>query len=196
MRISDWSSDVCSSDLLIEDTNMLEELVVVGYGTQTKKLITGATVQVKGEDLQRLSTPSVIGALQSQSPGVQITQSSGMPGEGFKVTIRGLGTIGNSRSEEHTSELQSLMRHSYAVFCFKKQTQQKNLNQTTPSDTTDKTKKQQNLKLINIPPTHNHNLRNITNKTNKARTSRTYKYETGENTKKQQSNKTSITYME
>src|SRR5690606_27301105 len=82
--------------ILIEDTNMLEELVVVGYGTQKKKLITGATVQVKGEDLQKLSTSSVLGALQSQSPGVQITQSSGMPGEGFKVTIRGLGTIGNS----------------------------------------------------------------------------------------------------
>src|SRR3546814_10857703 len=112
MRISDWSSDVCSSDLLIEDTNMLEELVVVGYGTQKKKLITGATVQVKGEDLQRLSTSSVIGALQSQSPGVQSTQSSGMPGEGFNVQIRGLGTIVNSSpiSEEHTSELQSLMR--------------------------------------------------------------------------------------
>lgn len=82
--------------ILIEDTNMLEELVVVGYGTQKKKLITGATVQVKGEDLQKLSTSSVLGALQSQSPGVQITQSSGMPGEGYKVTIRGLGTIGNS----------------------------------------------------------------------------------------------------
>src|SRR5690606_38125949 len=82
--------------ILIEDTNMLEELVVVGYGTQKKKLTTGATVQVKGEDLQKLSTSSVLGALQSQSPGVQITQSSGMPGEGFKVTIRGLGTIGNS----------------------------------------------------------------------------------------------------
>jgi len=82
--------------ILVEDVNMLEELVVVGYGTQKKKLITGATVQVKGEDLQKLSTSSVMGALQSQSPGVQITQSSGMPGEAFKVTIRGLGTIGNS----------------------------------------------------------------------------------------------------
>ena len=81
---------------LVEDVNTLEELVVVGYGTQKKKLITGATIQVKGEDLQKLSTSSVLGALQSQSPGVQITQSSGMPGQGFKVTIRGLGTIGNS----------------------------------------------------------------------------------------------------
>lgn len=81
---------------LAEDVNVLEELVVVGYGTQKKKLVTGATIQVDGEDLQKLSTSSVLGALQSQSPGVQITQSSGMPGEAFKVTIRGLGTIGNS----------------------------------------------------------------------------------------------------
>lgn len=81
---------------MVEDVNVLEELVVVGYGTQKKKLVTGATIQVDGEDLQKLSTSSVLGALQSQSPGVQITQSSGMPGESFKVTIRGLGTIGNS----------------------------------------------------------------------------------------------------
>lgn len=81
---------------LVSSISGLDEVVVVGYGTQKKKLITGATVQVKGEDLQKLSTSSVLGAMQSQSPGVQITQTSGMPGEGFKVTIRGLGTIGNS----------------------------------------------------------------------------------------------------
>src|SRR5690606_37353485 len=74
----------------------LDEVVVVGYGTQKKKLTTGASVHVKGEDLQKLSTPSILEALQSQSPGVQITQSSGMPGESFKVAIRGIGTTGNS----------------------------------------------------------------------------------------------------
>ncbi len=81
---------------LESDINTMEELVIIGYGAQKKKLITGATIQVRGEDLQKLSTSSVLGALQSQSPGVQITTSSGMPGEGFKVTIRGIGTIGNS----------------------------------------------------------------------------------------------------
>ena len=74
----------------------LDEVVVVGYGTQKKKLTTGASVHVKGDDLQKLSTPSILEALQSQSPGVQITQSSGMPGESFKVNIRGIGTTGNS----------------------------------------------------------------------------------------------------
>src|SRR5690606_3916291 len=74
-------------------SNTLDELVVVGYGTQKRRLTTGAMVQVKGDDIQKLSTTNVVGALQSQSPGVQITQSSGMPGQGFKVNIRGIGTI-------------------------------------------------------------------------------------------------------
>lgn len=81
---------------LKEDNEILDEVVVVGYGTQKKKLVTGATVQVKGDDIAKLNTVNALGALQSQTPGVNITQSSGMPGEGFKVTIRGLGTTGSS----------------------------------------------------------------------------------------------------
>ncbi|MDD4777244.1 MAG: TonB-dependent receptor [Fermentimonas sp.] len=82
--------------IMLEDTQALEELVVVGYGVQKKKLVTGATVQVGGDDITKLSTTSALSALQSQAPGVNITQSSGMPGEGFKVNIRGIGTVGNS----------------------------------------------------------------------------------------------------
>ena len=82
--------------VLKEDSQALEEVVVIGYGIQKKKLVTGATVQVKGDDIQKLNTVSALGALQSQTPGVNITQSSGMPGEGFNVTIRGLGTTGSS----------------------------------------------------------------------------------------------------
>jgi len=79
-----------------ENSELLDEVVVVGYGVQKKKLVTGATVQVSGNDLQKLSTTSALTALQSQTPGVNITQSSGQPGDGFKVTVRGLGTIGSS----------------------------------------------------------------------------------------------------
>ena len=82
--------------VLYPDLDQLSEAVVIGYGVQQKKLLTGSTVQVKGDDLTKLSTTSVLGALQSQSPGVTITQSSGQPGEGFKVNIRGMGTIGDS----------------------------------------------------------------------------------------------------
>ena len=81
---------------LYPDLDQLSEAVVIGYGVQQKKLLTGSTVQVKGGDLTKLSTTSVLGALQSQSPGVTITQASGQPGEGYKVNIRGMGTIGDS----------------------------------------------------------------------------------------------------
>lgn len=81
---------------LKEDNEQLDEVVVVGYGVQKKKLVTGATVQVKGENIAKLNMVNALGALQSQTPGVNITQSSGMPGEGYKVTIRGLGTTGSA----------------------------------------------------------------------------------------------------
>lgn len=74
----------------------LEEVVVMGYGVQKKKLSTGATVQVKGDDIQRMNTTSALQAIQGQTPGVTISSTSGQPGSDMKVTIRGLGTIGNS----------------------------------------------------------------------------------------------------
>lgn len=78
------------------DNTNLDEVVVVGYGVQKKKLVTGATVQVKGEDIAKLNTTQALGALQSQSPGVTIQAASGQPGDGFKVMIRGAGTNGNT----------------------------------------------------------------------------------------------------
>ncbi len=79
-----------------DDNAVLEEVVVVGYGVQKKKLVTGATVQVKGEDIAKLNTTNALSAMQASSPGVNITQSSSQPGKGFKVNIRGVGTIGES----------------------------------------------------------------------------------------------------
>ncbi|MDR1683247.1 MAG: TonB-dependent receptor [Candidatus Symbiothrix sp.] len=79
-----------------EDVNMLEEVVAIGYGVQQKKLITGATVQVKGDDISKLNTVSAMSALQSQAPGVTIVKTSGKPGDHFKINIRGLGTVSNS----------------------------------------------------------------------------------------------------
>lgn len=79
-----------------EDSETLEEVVVVGYGVQKKKLVTGATVQVKGETLAKMNTNSPLQAMQGQTPGVNISSTSGQPGEGMKVSIRGLGTVGNA----------------------------------------------------------------------------------------------------
>lgn len=78
------------------DTEGLDEVVVVGYGVQKKKLVTGATSQVKGEDLQKLNTISATDALKSTISGVQITKASGQPGSGFRINIRGMGTIGDA----------------------------------------------------------------------------------------------------
>ena len=84
-------------DIVLQpELDQLSEAVVIGYGVQQKKLVTGSTIQVKGDELAKLSTTSALNALQSQSPGVSITQNSGQPGRGYKVNIRGIGTTGDS----------------------------------------------------------------------------------------------------
>lgn len=83
--------------VLKEDSEMLDEVVVVGYGVQKKKLVTGATVQVKGDNIAKLNTNNPLQAMQGQTPGVNIASTSGQPGADMKVTIRGLGTVGNSQ---------------------------------------------------------------------------------------------------
>ena len=82
--------------VLKEDNTTLNDVVVIGYGTMKKKLVTGATVQVKGDEIAKLNTTNALEAMQSSTPGVQITQSSTQPGKGYKVYIRGIGTTGNS----------------------------------------------------------------------------------------------------
>ena len=83
--------------VIVPDNKTLEEVVVMGYGVQKKKLVTGATDEIKGSDIEKLNTTQVLGALQSQSPGVSITAISGQPGDGFKVAIRGAGTNSNTK---------------------------------------------------------------------------------------------------
>lgn len=78
------------------DITSLEEVVVVGYGTQKKKVVTGATSQIDGEALQKRNTTRPMQAMQGQVAGVNIRSSSGQPGEKMRVNIRGLGTTGNA----------------------------------------------------------------------------------------------------
>ncbi|MDD4920675.1 MAG: TonB-dependent receptor [Bacteroidales bacterium] len=82
--------------VMSEDRLVLEEVVVVGYGTQKKKLLTGANLNIKEEDITKRSTQNALDALIGQSPGVQIIASSGQPGEDFRVSVRGLGTVGDA----------------------------------------------------------------------------------------------------
>ena len=82
--------------MLQENENNLDEVVVVGYGTQKRKLVTGSTFQVSGDQIAQMNTSNALTAMQTTAPGVQITQASTQPGKGFKVSIRGVGTIGES----------------------------------------------------------------------------------------------------
>lgn len=74
----------------------LNEVVIVGYGTQKKKNVLGAMSSVKGESLILSSAPSVLTALQGKVAGLQITQNSAQPGGGFNIQIRGAGSINAS----------------------------------------------------------------------------------------------------
>lgn len=81
---------------MVESSLELEEVVVVGYGVQKKALVTGANVNVQGDRISQMNTTTAMEALQGIAAGVNVTRNNGSPGAGTKVTIRGLGTIGNS----------------------------------------------------------------------------------------------------
>lgn len=90
---------VAGNDLKIaldEEANSLNDVVVIGYGVQKKKLFTGANIDIKGDDIAKLNTTNPLQALQGQTPGMTIISESGQPGEGLKVNIRGVGTTGSS----------------------------------------------------------------------------------------------------
>jgi TonB-linked SusC/RagA family outer membrane protein len=74
----------------------LKEVVVIGYGTQKRTTVTSAITQVTGENLAKTNTINALQGLQGQAAGLQITSTSGQPGEKLNVVIRGLGTTGGS----------------------------------------------------------------------------------------------------
>ncbi len=82
---------------LVEDLAQLDEVVVIGYGTQTKKEITGAVSVIGAEAIEALKPTRIEQALQGQVAGVNITTQSGSPGGGSTISIRGVSTNGDSR---------------------------------------------------------------------------------------------------
>lgn len=85
------------SIVLTENFNEIEDVVVVGFGTQRKVNLTGAVQAIDAEDLQDRPVTNVSTALQGKFAGVTIIQNSGQPGkDGGSIRIRGLGTINNS----------------------------------------------------------------------------------------------------
>jgi len=82
--------------VLEEDLQQLSEVVVVGYGTQERRDLTGAVSSVDSKEFENMAINSVEQGLQGRVAGVNITQQSGQPGAGMQVQIRGIGSIGNS----------------------------------------------------------------------------------------------------
>src|SRR3546814_3153839 len=128
MRISDWSSDVCSSDLHGNATRGSGDLLRLRWAR------CGApdSVQPAGRFAGAGGIDSASRGCEPRSPdptvgqGQCLARSAGRSrqGGGLRACVR--TTRGDERSEEHTSELQSLKRNSYAVFCLKKKREHKN----------------------------------------------------------------------
>lgn len=81
---------------LKEDSEMLDEVVVVGYGTMKKKDLTGAVAAVKGDDLAARKTTQLSTALQGAASGVTVTRDNSAPGATASIQIRGVTTIGET----------------------------------------------------------------------------------------------------
>ncbi len=81
---------------LKEDTEVLDEIVIVSYGTQKKRNVTGAIQTVGGDNLTDLPVGQIGQKLQGKVAGVQINQSTGIPGQGIGFRIRGAASINNS----------------------------------------------------------------------------------------------------
>ena len=82
---------------LEEDLAQLDEIVVIGYGTQRKKEVTGAVSVVSNATIEKLKPTRIEQALQGQVAGVNITTNSGSPGGASTISIRGVSTNGDSR---------------------------------------------------------------------------------------------------
>lgn len=78
---------------LLEDTKTLDEVVVIGYGTLQKKDVTGSVGQVQSDQISNRAAPRIDQALIGQLAGVQVISSTGQPGEGLNIRIRGVGSI-------------------------------------------------------------------------------------------------------
>jgi len=81
---------------LLEDAAALEEVVVVGYGTKKKSLVTGAISSIDSKQIKNSSNQRVEQVLQGRTSGVTVSSSSGSPGQGAQIRIRGAGSSGNS----------------------------------------------------------------------------------------------------
>ena len=95
-QVIDIKGQTVINVVMSEDVDVLNEVVVVGYGTQRKSDLTGAVSSVRGADLIKIPNASAEQALQGKVAGVQVSSSSGAPGSVPVIRVRGVGTFNNS----------------------------------------------------------------------------------------------------
>ncbi|GAB4247207.1 MAG: TonB-dependent receptor [Ekhidna sp.] len=83
-------------DVTLGGATELQEVVVVGYGTQLKKEFTGSSSQISGDDIAQIPTPDVTSLLQGRGAGVQVQASSGLAGSAISVRVRGASSVSSS----------------------------------------------------------------------------------------------------
>src|SRR3546814_2807864 len=120
MRISDWSSDVSSSDLTGTDYRPVRSVVQASVTCHGTNVIQGLAISMEATAVPALIICAgiIVTFLFAGLLGIAIAVSTMLALAGMVVALDAYGPV-TDRSEEHTSELQSLMRISYAVFCFK-----------------------------------------------------------------------------
>ena len=82
--------------ILKSDSEILDEVTVIAYGTAKKNSLTGSVATIKSSDMEKLPVTSFEKALQGLSPGLQIASVSGQPGSSTQVRIRGIGSMSAS----------------------------------------------------------------------------------------------------
>ena len=81
---------------LADDSNMLDEVVMIGYGTMKKSDLTGSVATVNTDQMKKVPAVSIDQALQGRAAGVSVNLNSGQPGAGATVRIRGIGTVNDA----------------------------------------------------------------------------------------------------
>jgi TonB-linked SusC/RagA family outer membrane protein len=94
ITVASWTLNFTLED----DTELLDELIVVGYGVQKKSNMTGSVTNIKADDLKSVTTPNIANMLQGKAAGVYVSANSGRPGAAPRIRIRGKSTLSGSVS--------------------------------------------------------------------------------------------------
>ena len=113
--------------VLRPDSELLEEILVVAYGTQTKESLTGSVGEVRAQEIERITSGNVVQGMTGKVAGVQVFSSSGLPGQAPTVRFRGIGSINGSSAPLYvvdgvpfTGDVSSISNHDIESMTFLK----------------------------------------------------------------------------